>query len=218
MSVTREEIEDYYKSFRPALLKNLKFTFLLVGHIGRSADDIVQDVFMTLINRADEITFESKQHAFNWLNQRARRDAKSHFRVGLSRWATIEREQHMTPGQLCIMGRGPDSPQHTAYLAGEVLSHAAPADRATVYAAFCEGVTLRELAAELGVTYETVRLRLNRFRAQVPDALLKGEQRLRRDDPARHKKLIEDRYAQKRKRYAKRVGGLKRKKRKGVER
>ena len=209
MSITPEEIEELFKTFRGSLERHI-VNLMGGAHL---AEDVVQEVFETVVSRADELVFETTNHAKNWLKKRARLIAMTHARTRTKRGAILI-------GEFIKVKQGDNTnftwirpaDQLNKVMATEVLERATSNEVDIVYKAYCEDLSLREIAPEAGVSYEMVRLRINKFRTRVPGAVLKGRQKIATDKAA-YRALLDRENSRGRKKYAKKRPEAKRRRR-----
>lgn len=126
----------------------------------QDAEDIAQEVFLTLVRKNPN--FENQEHQKAWLLRATINRCKSHL---TSAW--IRRWQELEDSLPC-----PFTPQENIVL--DAVSHLPLKYRQVVYLHYIEGYTSAEIGALLKINPNTVLSQLSRARTRLKEAL-KGE-------------------------------------------
>lgn len=124
------------------------------------AEDMAQDVFLALVQKAP--AFESAEHQKAWLLRATINRCKSHFR---SAW-----QRHSAPLDDTLAQ--PFTPEEEGVL--DAVRALPMKYRQVVYLHYIEGYSTGEIARLLGLNQNTVLSQLSRARAQLKNALKGG--------------------------------------------
>ena len=161
--------EAAFREFHAGYFDRLYRFLLGVAHGQEDeAREAVQQTFLRVLRYAR--VFESEEVFWSWLKALARsaaRDAgrkERRYRALLERFALFRRAEIQAP-------EAPEQDSLGARLE-EGLGELAPADRRLVEGKYLEGATVKELAAQTGLSEKAVESRLARLREQLRRRLL----------------------------------------------
>lgn len=134
-------------------LRRLAFTYVKSVH---SAEDIVQDVFLTYLQKAP--TFESAEHEKAWLLRVTINKSRNMLKTGWfrSRFELTEERGYLPPEQSQVL---------------EAVMSLAPKYRLPIHLYYYEGYSIEEIAALLDTNPATVGTRLARARGLLRQSL-----------------------------------------------
>lgn len=162
--------EKAFREFHRLYFDRL-YQFLLVVARGNEdeARDALQETLLRVVRYARR--FENEEVFWSWLKAIARSAARDAGRkqsryLGLLRKFTLHWQNS-----------GESSPPHIepqlADLLAEALEEISPEERSIIEGKYLQGLTVRELASDSGLTEKAVESRLLRLRRQIREAILK---------------------------------------------
>ncbi|HEX4263674.1 MAG TPA: sigma-70 family RNA polymerase sigma factor [Verrucomicrobiae bacterium] len=162
--------EEAFREFHRLYFHRL-YQFLLVVARGQEheAREALQETLLRVVRHARK--FDSEEAFWCWLKIVARnaardRGRKEHRYLGLLQKFALHSQNSAKPPSL------PDGPMIGEALE-ESLAALPPQDRHIIESKYLQGLTVRELAADTGLTEKAVESRLLRLRQQIRELILK---------------------------------------------
>jgi RNA polymerase sigma factor (sigma-70 family) len=158
----RELLRDYAErrsqdAFRELVERHLPMVYSAarrIVHDAHLAEEVAQNVFTTLAKKAKLI--QQPQVVGGWLYNTTR-----HLSFNTVRGEQRRREREQTALAMQTLDLVPDDPRLTEYLE-PAMSELDAEDRDTLVLRYLENRTLREVGAELGISEDAARMRVNR--------------------------------------------------------
>lgn len=161
----REAFEELYRRYYPQVVRRLTH---LVGP-GGAVHDLVQETFLQAYQNLKR--FRADSPFAHWILRIATNAARTHFRKSKrSIWRLWDRPEAETSIQSPI--KSVDDAYPTLQAVHQALERLSPALREAVVLFELEGLTLAEMAAELGIPLHTAASRVRRGREQLRKSLL----------------------------------------------